>query len=161
MKMALPFERSHERSPTRSFLNNQQPMRTPKTFEMNIQVSPEDLDENEHVNNVQYLQWVQEVAKRHWEIEAKSEWLENYVWVAASHHIEYKKPAFLNEMLSIKTHVDSFNGVKSNRLVRIYHQDSDQLLCQCSTVWVMLDRKTNKPMRCPKEMEDHFFTISE
>jgi len=135
-------------------------MKRSKVYEIEVIVNAAHLDENEHVNNVQYLQWVQDVAKAHWEKEAKKEWLADYVWVALSHHIEYKKPAFLNDKLRIKTHIDSFDAVKSNRLVRIYN-DSETLLCQCHTVWVMLDRETNRPTRCPQEMKDAFNELTE
>lgn len=132
-----------------------------KVFEMPVVVEHKHLDENQHVNNVQYLQWVQDVAKAHWEEEAKPSWLMDYVWVALSHHIEYKKPAFLNDQLTLRTYINSFDGVKSNRVVEIYHQHSGVLVCTCRTVWVMLDRKNNKPVRCPQEMVDSFYESSE
>ena len=34
---------------------------------------PEDIDEQNHVNNTVYLRWVQEVATAHWEAIASSE----------------------------------------------------------------------------------------
>ena len=120
---------------------------------MTIKVIADHLDENDHVNNVQYLQWVQDVAKAHWEEQAESSWLRDYVWVAINHFIEYKKPAFLNDELLIRTHIDSFKGVKSNRIVEIYNKSKEQLLCQCKTVWCMLDRETGRPTRTTKEME--------
>ena len=33
-----------------------------------IVVSDEHLDQNNHVNNVQYVHWVEEMAKEHWDI---------------------------------------------------------------------------------------------
>jgi len=126
-----------------------------------VEVLQEHLDENEHVNNVQYLQWVQDIAKEHWEKEAKPKWLADYVWVALSHHIQYKKPAFLNELLQLKTYISSFDGVKSIRKVEIKNVKSGHLLCQCETVWVMLDKETNRPVRCPEEMVDAFYVPTE
>ncbi len=127
-----------------------------KTFEMDIDVVQAHLDENDHVNNVQYLQWIQDVAKAHWENEADPNWLNDFYWVALSHFIEYKKPAVLNDSLIIKTHIESFKGVKSERFVRIYNKTSGDLLCQCVTIWCMLDRTTNRPTRVTKEMEMAF-----
>ena len=131
-----------------------------KTYSTYVNVQSSDLDENEHVNNVRYLNWVQDIAKAHWTKEAKAEWLDKYVWVALNHFIEYKKPAFLDDELLIETYIDSFDGVKSNRLVKIYRKGSKELLCQCRTVWVMLDKITNRPMRCPEAMVNAFFTPS-
>ena len=36
-------------------------------FELQIIVPPSAIDEMNHVNNVVYLQWIQDVAKKHWE----------------------------------------------------------------------------------------------
>ena len=33
-----------------------------------IVVNDEHLDQNNHVNNVQYVHWVEEMAKEHWDI---------------------------------------------------------------------------------------------
>src|SRR5437016_6791822 len=35
-------------------------------FEMTVSVLPNDIDEQNHVNNTVYLRWVQEVATAHW-----------------------------------------------------------------------------------------------
>jgi len=35
-------------------------------FEKSVSVMPEDIDEQNHVNNTVYLRWVQEVATAHW-----------------------------------------------------------------------------------------------
>lgn len=130
-----------------------------KFFTFDIQVRPEHLDEMQHVNNVQYLHWIQDVAKLHWEREAKSEWLEKYAWVALSHHIEYKKPAFENDDLLAMTHVHEFSGPKSHRLVRIKNVKTEDLLVQSSSWWCMIDRSSGRPVRVPNEMI-HLFSES-
>lgn len=136
-------------------------LRRVKKFRETIFVRKDHLDDNDHVNNVQYLQWVQEIAKAHWEFEAKDEWLNKYVWVALSHHIEYKKPAYIDQELIVETFINSFDGVKSNRKVEIKNAGDQELICQCLTVWVMLDKHTNRPTRCPREMIDAFYQINE
>jgi len=40
---------------------------TPEIYEMELKVTKEDLDELQHVNNVRYVQWIQDIAKAHWE----------------------------------------------------------------------------------------------
>ena len=42
-------------------------------FEKSVAVMPEDIDEQNHVNNTVYLRWVQEVATAHWQAVASSE----------------------------------------------------------------------------------------
>ena len=37
-----------------------------KIFEYPISIHVSDIDENDHVNNISYLKWVQDVAIAHW-----------------------------------------------------------------------------------------------
>lgn len=134
-------------------------MRTPKVFEQKTIVIDDHLDEMNHVNNVQYLQWIQDVAKAHWLEAAKPSWIEQYAWVTLNHFIEYKKPAFLGDELLIQTHVQEFTGAKSNRLVRFTNQKTNELIVQASTWWCMIDRKTNRPVRLPAEMLKSFESL--
>lgn len=131
-------------------------MKKSKIHEMIVEVQQEHLDENDHVNNVQYLQWVQDVAKAHWEKEAEPQWLEQFAWVALNHFIAYKKPAFVGDQLILKTYIDHFNGVKSNRKVEITNKATGIIICQCQTEWCMLDKKTGRPARITAEMEMSF-----
>ena len=38
-----------------------------KILEQEITVSKNDLDDLNHVNNVVYINWIQEIAKNHWD----------------------------------------------------------------------------------------------
>ncbi|MGW8123998.1 acyl-CoA thioesterase [Roseivirga echinicomitans] len=132
----------------------------PAIYETTFEVKSADLDEMQHVNNVRYLQWVQDVSEAHWTQVAKPEWLEQYGWVAINHFIEYKKPAFLGDQILIKTHVNEHTGVKSNRLVRIFNATTGDLLMQSSSWWCMVNAKTLKPTRIPKELTEAFITVA-
>lgn len=128
------------------------PTENPQVFEMTLTVKQEDLDAMNHVNNVRYLQWVQDVAEAHWKTVAKAEWKEAYAWVVINHFIEYKKPALLGQQLVIKTHINENSGPKSQRLVRIFNADTNELICQASTWWCLLDSKTHRPRRIGNEL---------
>ncbi|OEK04327.1 acyl-CoA thioesterase [Roseivirga misakiensis] len=131
-------------------------MAEPQIFHQRLIVKAEHLDELNHVNNVQYLQWVQDVAKGHWEKAAKEEWLENFVWVVLNHFIEYKKPAYLGDKLLIQTHINEFQGPKSNRFVRITNEETQELLVQASTWWCMLHADSLRPARITSDMIDYY-----
>lgn len=62
-------------------------MENPDVYQEHILVTKNHLDELNHVNNVQYLQWIQDVAQRHWESKATELWLQKYAWVALNHFI--------------------------------------------------------------------------
>ena len=80
-----------------------------QTFETLITVNKNDLDELNHVNNIRYVEWVQEIAKQHWLKKASQDTLENFFWVMTNHCIEYKNEAFLND--NIKLDVSSGFGI--------------------------------------------------
>jgi acyl-CoA thioester hydrolase len=128
----------------------------PAIYESTFKVTAADLDDMQHVNNVRYLQWVQDVSEAHWTQAAKPFWLEQYKWVAINHFIEYKKPAFLGDQIQIKTHVHEHTGVKSNRLVRMFNASTNELLMQSSSWWCMIDANSLKPTRIPKEITEAF-----
>ena len=72
-----------------------------KEFTEIITVKEDDLDDLFHVNNVRYLQWIQDIAKNHWQTEATTEMLDNYIWMVLNHYIEYKGQAFLNDEIAL------------------------------------------------------------
>lgn len=114
-----------------------------------IRVSAQDLDDLQHVNNVRYLEWIQDISKEHWQLKAPVELQKELIWVVLSHHIEYKKAAFLDEDLLLTTHVARNSGVTSKRIVEITHKERG-LLVKSETVWCLLNASTLKPMRIPE-----------
>ena len=127
-----------------------------KEFEQVIQVEETHLDELNHVNNVQYLQWVQDIAGAHWQHLIKNNPVEFGLWVVRSHHIEYKRQAKLGDTLRVVTHVALTKGFLSERQVRFYLGDTTTLVAQCSTQWCYLDPTTQKLLRIPDEIHDLF-----
>ncbi|WP_228410862.1 acyl-CoA thioesterase [Chryseobacterium taklimakanense] len=69
-----------------------------------IEVDEGHLDEFNHVNNVQYVQWVEEIAKEHWELVKADTPYPNDFWVMADHHIQYKKQVYKGDDLKILTY---------------------------------------------------------
>lgn len=115
------------------------------SFSQQKTVKSEHLDGLAHVNNIVYLQWVQEIAENHWNQLANEQIKNQSIWVALRHEIDYLSQAFLNDQLKIHTWIDSSVGAKSIRAVRIYKDEI--LVAQCLTTWVLLDAKTLKPKR--------------
>ena len=70
-------------------------------------VSREEIDDLDHVNNVVYVQWANDIAVDHWLSVASQNMLDSYDWVMIKHCIEYKKSAILGDVILIKTQVGS------------------------------------------------------
>jgi acyl-CoA thioester hydrolase len=122
-------------------------------FESEIIVTADHIDELHHVNNVVYLQWVQDVALAHWET-VSQEIREKYNWVALRHEIDYKSPAFLSEILIAKTWVQSFEGVKSIRVVQILRKHDSRLLAEAKSTWCILNSATGKPTKIGEDVKN-------
>ncbi len=127
-----------------------------KVLEKKILVSKNDLDDLNHVNNVVYIQWIQKIAKEHWEKLASNEILDNYYWVLLEHQIKYLYPALLDDKIRVKTYIDSTEKIKSSRIVEIYNNDTNRLLVNSRTIWCLINSKTNKPVRIPDEIRQVF-----
>jgi acyl-CoA thioester hydrolase len=122
------------------------------TFQTEITVQSSAIDNLKHVNNVVYLQWVQDVAEQHWNVSTNSALREKLAWVVVNHFIEYKAPAVENDVLIVKTWVEKYSGVTSERHTEIVRKADGKLLVQAKTLWCMLDKTTGKPMRITEEL---------
>lgn len=127
-----------------------------RIFEKKVVVTKNDLDQLNHVNNVRYVQWVQDIAEAHWLQNASKEILDNYFWVMLNHNINYKNQAVLGEELHIKTFVLKSEGLISERQVEFYNYSTDKLIVTSLTRWCFMSRKTKKPVRIPKEITELF-----
>lgn len=125
-------------------------------FESQIIVTKDDLDELNHVNNVRYVQWVNNAAKMHWQQNTTEEITNRFYWVVLKHHIEYKSSAFLNDVITLKTYVLKSEGVRSTRIVEIYNNKTNKLLAKSETNWCLIDSKTNRPTRITDEIINLF-----
>ena len=114
-------------------------------FTLKIRVSLDDIDVLQHVNNLVYVKWMDEIANKHWAYLTKDTPLPQYVWVVVRHEIDYLKQAGLEDEITVKTWVGETKGVTSVRFMEFYK--NDLLLVRAKTTWAMLDAKTYKPSR--------------
>ncbi|RTE52497.1 acyl-CoA thioesterase [Arenibacter aquaticus] len=129
-----------------------------EVYEKTIKVQEDDLDDLNHVNNVRYVQWMQDIAKEHWQEKAPEELVNTTVWVVLTHHITYKSAAKLNDPILIKTYITKSKGPVSVRVVEMYNKENLQLLVKSKTEWCLLNSETFKPMRISPEIESIFIT---
>src|SRR6266550_2091528 len=83
-------------------------------FEESVSVMPEDIDEQNHVNNTVYLRWVQEVDTVHWKAIASREAQKGIGWVVLRHEIDYKAPACLGDDVVLRRGWAKRPGLRSN-----------------------------------------------
>jgi len=100
-----------------------------------IKVESQHIDTLKHVNNVVYLEWVQDMGNYHWQAKTNGKYDELYAWVALDHFIEYKRPAVLGDELVATTFVEKSVGARTIRHVE-FHKDG-KLVCRSKTNWAL------------------------
>jgi acyl-CoA thioester hydrolase len=125
-------------------------------FEMTVAVAPGDIDELDHVNNVIYLRWVQDVAVAHWTSFAPAAELERLVWVVLRHEIDYKQPARLDDRILARTWVGQATRVRFERHTELLRAADGVLLAKALTIWCPLDRITGRPAAVGAETRARF-----
>ena len=122
-------------------------------YTKNITIPQSAIDENGHVNNVTYVQWMQDIAVEHYSsiggIEAQGP---DATWVVREHKIEYLLPAFVNEEIEIRTWVENIRRVRSLRKYEFVRKTDGKILVKGETDWVFLDVKTGSPQAVPDKV---------
>src|ERR1041384_7788569 len=91
-------------------------------FEIPITVTPADVDDQGHVNNVIYVRWMQDAAAAHWQ-------------------------AVDGERLLARTWVGEARGATWERFIEIRRAADDKLLAHGRSVYAALDAATGRPRR--------------
>ncbi|MGH7580158.1 MAG: acyl-CoA thioesterase [Gemmatimonadales bacterium] len=135
-----------------------------RIFSKRFVVPPEAIDMQGHVNNIAYVGWMQDVAIEH---SAAAGWpMQRYLelgagWVVRSHFVEYFRPAFTDEMVSVHTWVPRFDQRSTPRRY-LFLRDADKVeLAGAETIWVFVDLATGRRRRIPPELLNAFDPVPE
>lgn len=123
-------------------------------FSHSFSVLPEDIDEQNHVGNVAFVRWIQDVAVAHWRTSATAEMQAKFTWIIVRHEIDYKKQAFLGEQITATTWVGEPTRISWERFTEI--RRGEDLLVRARTVWCLIDRETLKPTRISSDLKELF-----
>ncbi len=105
-----------------------------------FRVGPESIDVLGHVNNREYLRWMEDAARGHaavhgWSLEALRAL--DRAWVARQHWIEYLRPAFEGDEVELITWVQSVRGPLCLRRYAVHR--NAELLVVAATEWVFVN----------------------
>jgi acyl-CoA thioester hydrolase len=135
----------------------------PRVLVQTLNVPDSAIDVNGHVNNLAYLQWMQDSAIAH---SSAQGWpLERYQqgragWVVRSHYIEYLRPAFARERLLLLTWVTGLSKRSSPRKFLFWRPEDQQAVARAETLWVFVDSATRRPCAIPPELASAFEVVS-
>jgi len=130
-----------------------------RAYRYEFEVPAAAVDVNGHANNVVYVQWMQDVAVRHF-TEAGGTKITHDIgagWVVRAHKIEYKHPAFEGERIVAWTWIVDFRRVRSTRRYRFARASDGEVLADGETDWVFVDAQTGRPRTIPSSITSLFF----
>lgn len=119
-----------------------------------------ECDANGHLNNANYLRYMQETA---FDATAAAGYsAERYhefggTWLARASQIEFLLPLKYNDQIQVKTWLADFQRVSCRRLYEFNIPGTGELAARAYTDWAYIDTQNGKPARIPEEMISAFF----
>jgi acyl-CoA thioester hydrolase len=125
-------------------------------FEQAITVLPQDIDFYDHVNNVVYLRWVQDVSTAHWNSAATNEQKEAIGWVVVRHEIDYLNPVRLCDEIVGQTWVGIAQKNLFERHVEIIRVRDQKVIARARSLWCPIDLHSRRPTRVGTDIYERF-----
>ena len=131
----------------------------PEVHTRRITVGADSIDAHQHVNNQEYLRWMQELAIEH---STALGWpFERYLasgasWYVKSHFIDYLRPAQLGDTLLACTWVSAMNERSSPRHTLFLRESDRQIVARAETLWIYVSLKTGRPLRIADDVRAAF-----
>lgn len=133
-------------------------------FRMEVEVRPVHLDEMNHVNNVHYVQWMQDVAIGHsaangWTAERYVE--EGAAWFARRHTVEYLHPAVMGDTVIVETWLAECKNVSCFRRYRFYRKSDLLQIAEAETKWGFVNLATGRPTKVLPALMENFVVLKD
>ncbi len=133
-------------------------------FARTFTVPESAIDVNGHANNLEYLRWMQDVATAHsdacgWTLSRYQE--TRTTWVIRSHAIDYLRPAFAGETLTLLTWIGGFEAQESPRHYLFWRERDRKVLARARTVWVFMDAAAGRARNIPDEFRAAFEVVGD
>jgi acyl-CoA thioester hydrolase len=130
----------------------------PVRFERAFPVTPADIDDLGHVNNVVYVRWVQDVAAAHWEAATTAAERAGVGWVVLRHEIDYKHPARAGDEVVVCTWVGPPAAATFERHTEIVRAADRRVLARARSLWCPINPKTGRVQRIDPTLHDRFYS---
>lgn len=116
------------------------------------------LDANDHMNNIEFVRLMQEVAVGHSDAVGctKATIEMGAAWFVRSHSIEYKRPAAEGDTISVETWIDGTDRLRSTRKY-VFRNEAGDTLALAETEWILVDRERGRPLRIPEDLINLFW----
>lgn len=124
-------------------------------FTRRFRVRHYECDAYGHLNNVNYVRYMQEVALDAaaavgWDMAQHAR--HKRQWIIRETEIEYLTPLQYNQAVDVVTWIQDFRKVRSRRAYEFYRVDDGMLAAKALTDWVYVDTESGKPAPITQEV---------
>ena len=124
-------------------------------YDLKHRVEDAEIDAQQHVHNLRYLQWTLWAAGEHtraggWDAEDALE--KGFGWVVRSHDITYRAAALAGDELIVRTWVSEVSRFASKRKYAICRPVDRTVLARVETRWVYIDLREHKVLAIPQPL---------
>jgi len=129
------------------------------TFTRTFRIRSYECDAYGHVNNVNYLRYMQEAA---FDASASRGYDQNRyaqinrLFLIRGTEIEYLRPLLYGDSVAVTTWVVDFRRVRSQRAYEFRRAADNELVARAVTDWVFLDRTNLRPVSIPDDLIQTF-----
>ncbi|MEN9932005.1 MAG: hypothetical protein RIS17_578 [Pseudomonadota bacterium] len=123
-------------------------------YRYDVAVDPADIDFMGHVNNAVYLRWVQDAVVAYWQKTAPPEAVAQHLWVALSHTINYRRPAFLHDDVVASVVAENVEGARA--FFTTLFKRGEQVIAEVKSTWCCIDVATKRPARLARDVVSLF-----
>ena len=128
----------------------------PNPFIWKISCAGEHEDRLGHINNVQYLHWLEEIGWQHitqlgapWQI-----WQQHDAGMAtAETRVQYLAPAFAGDLLKVGTWLTSCDRLRTYRQFQIIRVSDGKTILRAEKDYVCVALSSGKPRRMPAPLQ--------
>src|SRR5258706_1671840 len=126
-----------------------------QAYTYEFDVPPSAIDANGHVNNVEFVRWMQDIAIAHADAAGCTAATRQAgaMWLARSHHIEFRRPAFAGDRVRAVTWLANVRRSFSLRKYRFERAADNTLLAEGETDWGFVDLQTHRPPSVPESIQ--------
>jgi len=132
----------------------------PRIYIKQLKVGEDAIDVHGHVNNQDYLRWMEEIAIHH---STAQGWpMQRYLdcglsWYVRSHFIEYLRPALFGEEIAVCTWIATMAERESRRCTLFLRYGSRlKVLARAETLWTFVDIRRGRATTIPDEVRQAF-----
>ncbi len=123
-------------------------------FDLHHDVADDEIDAQNHVHNLRYLQWTLWAARDHsaaggWDATAALR--RGLGWVVRSHEVTYRAAAVAGDGLVIRTWISELSRFATRRKYVICRPADRRVLARVETRWVFVDLRIHKAVAVPEE----------